>query len=276
MPRLNLPLIAEGQAQPHVTHNEALDLIERFWSKTVLSATTTAPPEVLSDGLAYLIPSGATGFDASEGQIALYAGGIWHALDPEPGWRVHVLDEGRNRIYDGSAWRAGDVIGAMGSTLGLATFEAELDLASESSAPALIPARAIVLGVTSWTIEAVVGASSYQVGLAGELPAFALELTLGEGERTGMGAAEFIQSGELSVSLWANAQIWGALQPTPANGSEAMAQLAKQARDAILGAPFDLDDLVWDLNPGALDIEMDAAQAPIGRAEQSFNLQLIT
>ncbi|MEM7722482.1 MAG: DUF2793 domain-containing protein [Pseudomonadota bacterium] len=167
-PNLNLPLIAEGQAQPHVTHNEAVDMIDALWGRTVVSATLAVAPTTPNDGAAYIVPPSGSGFDpATPGQIALWHGGIWHKIEPRAGWRMFVSDEGRSHIFDGSTWAPGDVVGALGSSVGLATLEADLTLTGATvTATDLIPDRAIVLGVTSWVIEAVTGATSYRVGTA--------------------------------------------------------------------------------------------------------------
>mgnify|MGYP001355735739 CR=1 FL=1 len=167
---LNLPLIAEGQAQTHITHNEALDLIDGAFPRVVASATTAAAPASPADGEAYIVPAGASGFgNIAEGRIAIRRGGLWHAIQPSPGARWHVLDEGGARIWTGTAWTQGDVIGASGAALGLRVAEVVLSGVTGASVTAagLIPARAIVLGVTSWTVADVTGAGSYRVGDAG-------------------------------------------------------------------------------------------------------------
>lgn len=169
-PTLNLPLIADGQAQPHVTHNEAVDMLDALFPRIAQSATLTVPPGSPADGSAYILPAGASGFgSAAPGDIALWHGGLWRQITPAPGWRWFVADEGGARVFDGTAWKRGDVVGALGSVLGFATLEVELDLTGASvTAAGLIPARAIVLGVTSWTVNTVTGATSYSVGDGGD------------------------------------------------------------------------------------------------------------
>ena len=43
-PRLALPVIEAAQAQKHVTHNDALTLLDCFTQLAVESRTLTAPP----------------------------------------------------------------------------------------------------------------------------------------------------------------------------------------------------------------------------------------
>ncbi|QDF14265.1 ribonuclease III [Dinoroseobacter phage vB_DshS-R4C] len=177
-PFLALPLIAEGQAGQHVTHNEALDMIDALAPRVVLSDSLATPPPAPPDRSAWIVPPGGSGFGgAGPGQIALRLGGVWHAITPAQGARWRVLDRGAAVIWSGTSWRPADVSGALGSTLGLATIEATVTATGPSvTAPALIPPRAIVLGVTSWTVQAVTGATSYRVGVPGEPDKFGASL----------------------------------------------------------------------------------------------------
>ena len=59
--RLSLPYLMPGQAQRHITHNEALQALDGLVQPVVVSRTTTAPPPLPLEGEAYLVPSGATG-----------------------------------------------------------------------------------------------------------------------------------------------------------------------------------------------------------------------
>lgn len=180
---LQLPFVEEGQAQPHITHNEALDMLDAAFPRIARSATVTAAPESPAEGAAYILPAGAWGFGAVQpGQIALRHGGIWHAITPGIGWRWFVADESGARIFDGTAWRRGDVLGTEGASLGLRAIDALVDLSGASVSVAdLLPARAIILGVSSWVVEAVTGATSYSVGIAGDLSKFGGSLGLAAG-----------------------------------------------------------------------------------------------
>jgi hypothetical protein len=181
-PRYGFPYIAADQAQKHVTHNTALDQVEAFLPGVAVSATTSAPPVSPVEGEAYIVPPGGAFGPAGPGAVAVFTGGSWKAVTPAFGWRYLVADEGGDRIFAGSAgWLRGAVAGTVtGAALGLAVRDAVLDLSGPSAAASgLIPARAVVLGVTSWTVEAVTGAASYQVG-------------------TGVGASEF--GGSLGIA----------------------------------------------------------------------------
>ncbi len=104
--RLELPLLAAGQAQKHVTHNEALLRLDVLVQLAVLSRATAEPPATPSEGDAYLVPAGATGAWAGhDAAIALRQDGGWTYLAPQPGWRAVVLDEEIAVIFLDGAWR---------------------------------------------------------------------------------------------------------------------------------------------------------------------------
>ena len=71
-----------------------------------------------------------------------------------------------NAALDGLDAALGPVVGAW-SFVRLETIEVTLDLATDTTAAALIPDRAIVLGVTSEVVADITGATGYAVGFAG-------------------------------------------------------------------------------------------------------------
>ena len=58
---LLLPYLLASQAQKHVTHNEALRLLDGIVQLSVLDRHLTAPPASPDDGDRYIVASGATG-----------------------------------------------------------------------------------------------------------------------------------------------------------------------------------------------------------------------
>lgn len=103
-PRLGLPLLEASQAQKHVTHNEALMLIDATMHLAVISRALAAPPPA-AEGLRYLVPQGATGAWAGQaGRLALAQGGGWLFLAPRAGWRLWVENERKFLLFDGTAW----------------------------------------------------------------------------------------------------------------------------------------------------------------------------
>ena len=58
---LLLPYILAAQSQKHVTHNDALRILDGLVQLSVLDRDLTAPPGSPADGDRFLVASGATG-----------------------------------------------------------------------------------------------------------------------------------------------------------------------------------------------------------------------
>ena len=102
---LLLPYILAAQAQKHVTHNEALRLLDGLVQLSVLDRDLTAPPGSPADGDRYIVASGATGDWAGwDLNVALFADGAWLRLPPRTGWRAWIEDEDVLLVYDRSDW----------------------------------------------------------------------------------------------------------------------------------------------------------------------------
>ena len=114
-PRLALPAIEAAQAQKHVTHNEALVLLDALTQLAVESRALSVPPGSPSEGSSYIPASGAsgawTGWDA---QIALYSGGAWIRIAPVPGIKAWVRAERLTVTYEDGLWRDGVALTAHG------------------------------------------------------------------------------------------------------------------------------------------------------------------
>ncbi len=109
MPTLNLglPYIAAGQAQKHITHNDALDLADALINLTVLSRVISAPPATPINGARYLLPSTPTGaFAGQGGNIAIFQNGGWRYVVPKTGWRAYIIDEQIITAFNGTTWNA--------------------------------------------------------------------------------------------------------------------------------------------------------------------------
>lgn len=102
---LGLPYLLAAQAQKHVTHNEALRLLDAMVQLSVLDRTRTAPPASPADGNRHLVASGATGLWAGwDLNIAFRVDGAWIRLVPRTGWLVWVAAEGMFLVWTGSVW----------------------------------------------------------------------------------------------------------------------------------------------------------------------------
>jgi hypothetical protein len=104
---LSLPLIQPSQAQKHVTHNEALRILDVAVQLSVLDRTRQEAPATPTQGDRHIVAAAATGLWAGqEGRIALFANEGWEFYTPLPGWRAHVLAEGQTVVWDGGIWAA--------------------------------------------------------------------------------------------------------------------------------------------------------------------------
>lgn len=105
-PLLGLPLLDAAQAQKHVTHNEALLLLDAALHLAVASRSVATPPGAPAEGDRYLIAAAATGTWAThDGELAFREQGVWRFATPRTGWRLWVVDESKFLIFDGAVWR---------------------------------------------------------------------------------------------------------------------------------------------------------------------------
>ncbi|UYN99232.1 MAG: DUF2793 domain-containing protein [Devosia sp.] len=114
--RLTLPFIAANQALKHITHNEALLMLDALVQPVVETSGTTTPPPSPMEGDAHIVPGGATGaWSGHTGEIAAFQSGGWRFYDPAQGWLVYDRGAAALKLFDGSAWIS---IAAPGSGLG--------------------------------------------------------------------------------------------------------------------------------------------------------------
>lgn len=103
---LALPYIDAAQAQKHVTHNEALQLLDALVHLSVSARDQAAPPASPTEGQRFLVGAGASGaFAGKDFQIATFLAGAWVFLIPRAGWRVYVETETLLLVYDGASWK---------------------------------------------------------------------------------------------------------------------------------------------------------------------------
>ncbi len=102
---LSLPMILPAQAQKHVTHNEALRLLDVMVQLAVQDRTQAAPPVGPAEGDRHIVAAGASGVWAGHvGEIALFAQGSWSFYTPLPGWRAWIAAEAAVATFDGAQW----------------------------------------------------------------------------------------------------------------------------------------------------------------------------
>ena len=104
-PTLALPLIQAAQAQKHVTHNEAIELLDMLTQLVVQAFDATTPPASPAEGQSWAIGTGASGdWAGQDGRIASFRGGGWLYVTPQEGWRAYGITPGAYRVYSGGIW----------------------------------------------------------------------------------------------------------------------------------------------------------------------------
>ncbi|UWQ48135.1 DUF2793 domain-containing protein [Leisingera aquaemixtae] len=104
-PILALPYLMPSQAQKHVTHNEALQLLDALVQLSVQGFDAATPPASPAPGESHALGAAPQAAWAGHaGEIAVWQGEGWLFLPPRPGWRAWGLAEAELRVWDGSAW----------------------------------------------------------------------------------------------------------------------------------------------------------------------------
>src|SRR5689334_19965361 len=100
---LDLPYIMPSQAQKHVTHNEAIGVLDALVQLGVLDRALAAPTGSPANGDRYFVAGGATGgWSGQRGKIAHRLDGAWSFYTPKPGFFSLVADEGIFAYWTGS------------------------------------------------------------------------------------------------------------------------------------------------------------------------------
>lgn len=121
-PLLSLPLILPAQAQKHVTHNEALRLLDILVHLAVLDRNRSEPPAQPAEGDRHIVGPAPTGaWTGQAGKVAAFWGGAWVTLDPRPGWLARVLAEDLTLAHDGTEWQPAFTTPEIQPRLGIAT-----------------------------------------------------------------------------------------------------------------------------------------------------------
>ncbi len=104
-PRLSLPYIQPSQAQKHLTHNEAIDRLDKLVQLVVENLTTNSPPSNVALGTCYVIGPAPTGdWEGRAGQLAVSCEGGWDYIVPQDGWQCFDRTTRHTYFFDGSIW----------------------------------------------------------------------------------------------------------------------------------------------------------------------------
>ncbi len=100
--RLALPLLAAGQAQKDVTHNEAVLALERLVALRVVSRSASGPPASPAAGDCHIVAAtAAAAWGQPAGQLMHWQGSGWLAETPHDGQIALVADTGIMLVHHG-------------------------------------------------------------------------------------------------------------------------------------------------------------------------------
>ncbi|MEC5383447.1 DUF2793 domain-containing protein [Aurantimonas sp. C2-6-R+9] len=106
-PHLSLPYLAAAQSQKHVTHNDALTILDALVHLSVIDRTRQAPPTQLAAGDRHIVgPDALLQWTGKVGQVAAWQDNAWIFYPPAEGWRVWVEAEGNILVYTQGDWTA--------------------------------------------------------------------------------------------------------------------------------------------------------------------------
>ncbi len=170
-PNLNMPEIEASQSQKHVTHNQALEILDAVVQLTVEDKDLSTPPASPVEGARYIVSSPATGAWAGwEDRIATFRNGSWQSFVPSEGWEAWVSDEALKYRFTSSAWVQASGSFITTNNVGFRYQQAQviglsLSGASVNSGLAL-PSRTIAISCGSRITTTITGPTTFGYGVA--------------------------------------------------------------------------------------------------------------
>ena len=108
--RLALPLIQPAQAQKHVTHNEALVILDMATQLVVQGFEQITPPASPETGALYALGATPQGAWAGQGgRLALWWDAAWRFFVPQEGWRAGLAGSAQGFVHQAGAWVAQEI-----------------------------------------------------------------------------------------------------------------------------------------------------------------------
>jgi hypothetical protein len=107
-PRFALPLLAAGQAQKELFHNEALLALDLLVQATAETLGDPAPPAAPLPGQAWIVGAQPSGdWTGQANGVAGWDDGGWRFVAPIEGMRLWVRTVGLWATFRGGAWQLG-------------------------------------------------------------------------------------------------------------------------------------------------------------------------
>ncbi|MEO1687835.1 MAG: DUF2793 domain-containing protein [Pseudomonadota bacterium] len=163
---LGLPLLDPGQAGKAFTMNEALTRIDTLLLLSVKSWTVSAPPVSPEEGDRYIVAPGASGdWLGQDSALAVRVNGGWDFSPPLPGWRAFVEDEGGEIVFSSGVWTLLVPPPEPSETIALLEFDHVLTPGGAQTTAGVIPAGAILFGVSARVLDLVTGVTGWSMGV---------------------------------------------------------------------------------------------------------------
>lgn len=106
--RFGLPLLAAGQAQKEIFHNEALTILETLVQPVAQTLGDNDPPATPQEGESWIVGASPTGAWAGQaGAVGTWTSGGWRFITPLNGMAMWVEDQGVPARYSAGAWQPG-------------------------------------------------------------------------------------------------------------------------------------------------------------------------
>ncbi|SDX56178.1 DUF2793 domain-containing protein [Roseicitreum antarcticum] len=103
--RFALPYIQPSQAQKHVTHNAALEVLDLVVQLVVEEFGAATPPALPQDGQIWALGPVPTGAWAGQADmLAAWVENAWRFIAPQPGWRASLHGAAELRVRTQAGW----------------------------------------------------------------------------------------------------------------------------------------------------------------------------
>lgn len=110
--RLGMPLLAAGQSNKELTHNEALVELDMLVQPVVVAINLDTPPAAPAIGGCWIVGAAPTGAWAGRsGALAGWTGGGWRFVTPSEGFEAWCTSSAKPVAYRDGLWREGDISG---------------------------------------------------------------------------------------------------------------------------------------------------------------------